>query len=166
MNETDKKNNRIEIILRDIYESNSKYITTLPESDGYSRGKYNDLRFGEILLEEKLIMSTYPPFKLSGFGLEVCEKYDGWLKYLETIAELQAKQQAKLDNKEQLETEVLKLQKENLEYQETIREQQERIRNLEEQNKFIELLKGYWWVFIICLVIGRLLGMLWDIMIP
>lgn len=75
-------------------------------------------------------------------------------------------QQAKLDSKEQLETEILKLQKDSLEYQLTIREQQDRIRNLEEQNKFIELLKGYWWVLIICLGIGRLLGMLWDKVFP
>ena len=71
-------------------------------------------------------------------------------------------QQVKLDSKEQLETEILKLQKDSLEYQLTIRGQQDRIRNLEEQNKFIELLKGYWWLLIICLGIGRLLGMLWD----
>lgn len=75
-------------------------------------------------------------------------------------------QQAKLDSKEQLETEILKLQIDSLEYQLTIRKQQDRIRNLEEQNKFIELLKGYWWVLIICLGIGRLLGMLWDKVFP
>jgi len=75
-------------------------------------------------------------------------------------------QQAKLASKEHAETEILKLQKDSLEYQLTIREQQDRIRNLEEQNKFIELLKGYWWVLIICLGIGRLLGMLWDKIFP
>jgi hypothetical protein len=75
-------------------------------------------------------------------------------------------QQAKLDSKEQLETEILKLQKDSLEYQLTIRGQQDRIRNLEEQNKFIELLKGYWWLLIICLGIGTYIGTLLDKLIP
>jgi hypothetical protein len=74
--------------------------------------------------------------------------------------------QAKSDDKAQLETEILKLQKDSLEYQFTIREQQDRIRNLEEQNKFIELLKGYWWVFLICIGIGAGLLELWDIVVP
>lgn len=60
--------------------------------------------------------------------------------------------------KEQLDADVLKLQKENLEYQATIRKQLDRIRDLEEQTKLIELLKGYWWVGgIILIIIGWIL---------
>lgn len=68
----------------------------------------------------------------------------------------------KLNLKEQLELDILNLQKESLEYNLTIREQQARIRNLEEKTKFIELLKGYWWVLIICGGIGRYIGTLLD----
>jgi hypothetical protein len=74
--------------------------------------------------------------------------------------------QAKLDSKGQLETEILKLQKDSLEYQLTIREQQDRIRNLEEKTKFIELLKGYWWVLIISGGIGAVLLELLDKIVP
>jgi hypothetical protein len=71
-------------------------------------------------------------------------------------------QQEQIDSKAQLETEILKLQKDSLEYQLTIRGQQDRIRNLEEQIKTIELLKGYWWVLLICLGIGTYIGTLLD----
>jgi hypothetical protein len=74
--------------------------------------------------------------------------------------------QAKLDSKAQLETDILKLQKESFEYQLTIREQQDRIRNLEEKTKFIELLKGYWWVIGVSIGIGIGLKELWDIIVP
>jgi hypothetical protein len=73
---------------------------------------------------------------------------------------------AKLNIKEQLELDILNLQKESLEYNLTIRKQQDRIRNLEEQTKFIELLKGYWWVLLICIGIGAGLLELWDTVVP
>lgn len=60
------------------------------------------------------------------------------------------------------ENELKRLQKDSLEYQLTIRGQQDRIRNLEEQIKTIELLKGYWWVLLICLGIGTYIGTLLD----
>ncbi len=97
---------------------------------------------------------------------EIIKTYGSLSKYLDIIEESKAKEQAKLDNKEQLETEVLKLQKENFEYSQTIRNQEARIRNLEEQNKFIELLKGYWWLLLICIGIGAGLLELWDIVVP
>ena len=68
--------------------------------------------------------------------------------------------------KEQLEIKNLKLQNENLEYSKTIRDQEARIRDLEEQNKFIELLKGYWWVLLICVGIGAALLELLDRIVP
>ena len=79
-------------------------------------------------------------------------------------------QQAKLDSKEQLETEVLKLQKENLKYLTSIRDKEEIIRNLEIRLKKIELVKQYRWFigFILtsCTILGvlldRLLQLLWP----
>jgi hypothetical protein len=89
-------------------------------------------------------------------------KEGGWLKHLDKLKQTHLLQQAKLDSKDQLETEILKLQKDSLEYQLTIREQQDRIRNLEEQTKSIELLKGYWWALLICLGIGTYIGTVLD----
>ena len=63
-------------------------------------------------------------------------------------------QQAKLDSKDQLETEILKLQKDSLEYQLTIRDKEEIIRNLDIKLKRIELIKQYYWVLGIILTIG------------
>lgn len=104
--------------------------------------------------------------KITPNAKEIIDTYESLSKYFEIISESQAREQAKLDDKEKLDTEIKKLQKENLEYQLTIREQLDRIRNLEEQNKFIELLKGYWWVFIICIGIGACLLKLWDRLMP
>lgn len=122
---------------------------------------------------EDLYEGTY--FKrISNVGLmvitpwakDIIDTHGSLSKYRNIIDETQVREQSKLDEKEKLDTEILKLQKENLEYQLTIRGQLDRIRNLEEQNKFIELLKGYWWVFIICLGIGACILKLWDKLMP
>lgn len=78
--------------------------------------------------------------------------------------------QAKLDSKEQLETEILKLQKDSLEYQLTIRDKEEIIRNLEIKLKRIELIKQYRWfigfILTACTVLGVLLDRIWQMLWP
>lgn len=117
MSEIDNINNRIDIILKEIYQSKSKYITVLPSTEFFSSGKYADIRFGDIMIGKDLIMSPYPPFRLSDFGLEVCEIHDGWLKYLAYRDESLAKEKVKADNKEQLENKIAELTATNLSLQ-------------------------------------------------
>lgn len=47
---------------------------------------------------------------------------------------------------QELQKKNIELQNENLAYQQTIREQEARLRSLDEQNKFVEVLKNYWWL--------------------
>ena len=76
----------------------------------------------------------------------------------------------KVFQKEQLDSDVLKLQKENFEYLKTIRDKEEIIRNLEIRLKRIELIKQYRWfigfILTACIILGglldRLIQMLWP----
>lgn len=54
----------------------------------------------------------------------------------------------------ELQKQNIELQNENLAYQQTIREQEARLRSFDEQNKFIELLKSYWWIIVSAFGIG------------
>jgi len=114
MSEIDKKNKRIDLILDEIFNSKSRYITTLPSTEDYSSGKHEDLRFGEILLEKNLIMPSFPPFKLSDWGLDICENHGGWLKYLNYKTNSEFTEKNEIEENNQLKKEILHLQKQNL----------------------------------------------------
>jgi hypothetical protein len=124
----------------------------------------NDAVYVCSVLEKERLLSI---FWVDGKIIDILSRNENTCNAVATnLLDKELIQQAKLDSKEQLETEILKLQKDSLDYQLTIREQQDRIRNLEEQNKFIELLKGYWWVLLICIGIGAGLLEFWDTIVP
>lgn len=93
-------------------------------------------------------------------------KKDGGFTTVFNDLQSEVNHKEKTEQKEQLVTDVLKLQKENFEHLKTIRNQESRIRDLEEQTKFIGLLKLYWWAILICLGIGATIKELWDIVVP
>lgn len=122
----------------------------------YEPGMFNDLSREELYVSSK---------RLKDFGLVYSHYADGNILVAARISDegiVYLKENKTLENPVD-ENELKRLQKESLEYQLTIREQQDRIRNLEEKTKFIELLKGYWWVIGISIGIGIGLKELLDI---
>lgn len=105
--------------------------------------------------------SSYKLLKLCDSGLEV-QDYGGWLEYLKQ----QSDTNEYLIEKERLEFENLRLQKESLEHSKTIRDQVDRIRNLEEQIKLISLIKLYWWLIPAFITVGVILSRIWDLVTP
>jgi hypothetical protein len=61
---------------------------------------------------------------------------------------------------DQLKKVNLELQNNELEYKATIRDQEQRIRDLEEADKFLSVLKKYWWLFLTVLSLGYAIGSL------
>lgn len=113
----------------------------------------------DILIENGWIENSKSPYKLSKNALIEFSKYGSYSNYYKS--ELEKENQNK--DKAQIDTEIALLEKENFEYLATIRKQESRIRDLEEKNKFIELLKSYWWVLITSVGIGFVIKELCDI---
>ena len=155
-------NQLIDRNLKIVSESKTEFlhIYDLIDKNGHHCAKYNGEIIADKMADRDLIVRLNERIDLTELGRDIANN-GGWISHLDRIADTKAKQKSKTDKKEQLETEVLKLQKDSLEYHVTIREQQDRIRDLEEQTKLIELLKGYWWVGgIILLIIGWILYVL------
>lgn len=59
---------------------------------------------------------------------------------------------------QELQKKNIELQNENFAYLQTIREQEARLRSFDEQNKFVELLKSYWWIIVTAVGIGGVIA--------
>ena len=81
--------------------------------------------------------------------------YSDYLKYLE-------REETRTNNLEQLQEQNLRLQNKNLTFQQTIQEQEQRIRDLDEQQKFINVIKEYWWLITSAFGLGILLSKVWN----
>ena len=152
-------------ILSEKYGSESTLINL---SHKYNK-KFNiEIKYDEIeYLEDKYFNDLFEPignlglFKLTPTAKDIKDTFGSYSNYFESHnQEIVNCQEIK-----ELEKENLNLDIENKKYLKTIRVQESRIRDLEEQTKFIELLKLYWWILLVCLVIGIGIKELWDIIV-
>lgn len=109
-------------------------------------------------------------FRLQKSKIEILKEYSSYSNYRKSSDKENQLLKSSFNDKSQLETEVLKLQKESLEYLTTIRDKEEIIRNLEIRLKRIELIKQYKWfigfILTACTILGafldRILQMIWP----
>ena len=148
-----------------------KIFAAYPKSDSLSNF-FNGSRFDayefviSILKRDSFIERVGTQYKMTDYGHETIETHGSYSNFInqKNIRQLVSEQ------KEQLDTELKKLQKESLEYQETIRDKEEIIRSLEIKLKRIELIKQYRWfigfILTVCTILGALLDRIWQMLWP
>ncbi|RKS42512.1 hypothetical protein BC962_3270 [Gillisia mitskevichiae] len=112
-------------------------------------------RLAENMEEKGLITIDQELAILSEFGYSVV-KIGGWSQYLKAKLEEKMKIESDTQEKEKLEIDNLKLQKENLEYQKSIRAKEEQIQTLTRDNLRLGNwdIRFRWYIAIITFVIG------------
>ncbi|NRS90916.1 hypothetical protein HNQ02_003869 [Flavobacterium sp. 7E] len=160
----DNLNELIEINLKLLYESPDKQVwkTELIDENGDKVDDHN--RFAKILEEKRLVnIDRVQGFlcNLTQFGNDVFID-GGWIKYLES----EKLKLEKIESKEFLEVENLKLQKESAEHSKTLRQKEDEIRNLTIHNLTLQnrQLRMYVLYSIISFISGAVLTNLKDIL--
>lgn len=131
----------------------------------YQKDEGEEFSYSDLIHFQELYDCEYFTVK-SDLGYVVIEPetksiitdYETLSNYLQQQAILIAEEHTEINNSKVLKQDNLKLQNDNLRYLRKIRDQEQGIRDLDEQNKFIETLKGYWWLFGACLLIGYFLN--------
>lgn len=156
----DNLNELIEINLKLLNESKNKKLFRIEFEDEKGNSINDSQRFANILEEKGLVnIENVKRLRcdLTEFGYEVY-KNGGWLIYLENLESLKLKENSDMLIKENLEIEVLKLQKESSEYSKNIREKERQIHNLTSDNlRLVNWdIRLKWYIAVIGFIIGFL----------
>jgi len=108
-------NQLIEKNLKIVSESKTEfsYIYDLLDKDGYECVKYNGIVIADKMADRGLITRLNERIDLTELGRDIANN-GGWITHLDRLAESKAKQKAKSDKKEQLETKIAELTEINL----------------------------------------------------
>lgn len=108
-------NQLIEKNLKIVSESKTEfsYIYDLLDKDGYECVKYNGIVIADKMADRGLITRLNERIDLTELGRDIANN-GGWIAHLARLAESKAKQKAKSDKKEQLETKIAELTEINL----------------------------------------------------
>lgn len=102
---------------------------------------------------ERSLNNNWWEIKMNGYTKEFLEEGGFISRYNDMMEEFQNE-----DDKNKLEKEKLLLETENLKHKLTIRDQEQRIRDLKEKNSIFQLIKNYWWLFLLLISIGFFIG--------
>ncbi|RKS42665.1 hypothetical protein BC962_3122 [Gillisia mitskevichiae] len=140
-------------------ENNSEFFyefLNLEKQQFQQLGKFRESeRLAESMQEKGLIKIDKELAILTEFGYKVA-KIGGWSLYLKAKSEKEKKITSENQEKDKLELDNLKLQKDNLEYQKSIRAKEEQIRKLTRDNLRLGNwdIRFRWYIAIITFVIG------------
>jgi len=158
----------MEIKLDEVCEFNLSQIANSENYEHYELYPYFKIENGELVsdigIDPKRIVSEFEKYGLSKPLIEErCELNELGIEVGQGIGFKKHKENSinesnKKINQEEIKSKIDVLNLDNLKYLKKIRKQEDRIRNLEEQLKTINVIKAYWWLIGVSILIGGVLS--------